>query len=188
MRRRRVRGDVGQLRRRDGAARVRRGLRRRQHGRRRRLLGYVPGGTRRPEPRARGVPPPERRREREDRLAGYFVSHPPADTFDASADVDLRIQDAAGHDVVRNVSPGTCRSGSRRIVCRENGRIAVFRGYTSAPPSQGFRLRVLLRRLAIDPPFSGPLTATMTYGPGPTRSGTLSTCSQTVSGMRCRRP
>ena len=122
------------------------------------------------------------------RLVGYFVSHPPADTFDASADVDLRIQDAAGHDVARTFSPGTCRSGSRRIVCRENGRIAVFQGYTSAPPSQGFRLRVLLRGLAIDPPFSGPLTATMTYGPGRTRSGTLSTCSQTVSGMRCRRP
>jgi cysteine-rich repeat protein len=122
------------------------------------------------------------------RLVGYFVSHPPADTFDASADVDLRIQDGAGHDVVRTFSPGTCRSGSRRIVCRENGRVAVFQGYAAAPPSQGFRLRVLLRGLALDPPFSGPFTATMTYGPGRTRSGTLGTCSQTASGMRCRRP
>jgi len=27
----------------------------------------------------------------------------------------------------------------------------VFQGYTSAPPSQGFRLRVLLRGLAVNP-------------------------------------
>ena len=121
------------------------------------------------------------------RLVGSFITHPPADRFDASADIDLRVQDGSGHDVNRTFTPGTCRTTSRRIVCRDNGRIAVFQLYSSAPPSQGQRLRIILRSLAMDPPFSGPVTATLVYGPGITRVGTLATCSQTASGLRCRR-
>jgi len=120
------------------------------------------------------------------RVVGYFITHPPGDTFDASADIDIRVQDGSGHDVTRTFSPGSCRSGSRRVVCRDSGRIAVFQGYTSAPPSQGHRLRLILRHLALDSPFSGPVTATLTNGPGTSRVGALATCSQTATGLRCR--
>jgi cysteine-rich repeat protein len=120
------------------------------------------------------------------RLVGSFVTHPPADSFDASADIDVRIQDGAGHDVNRTFTPGTCRTTARRIVCRDQGRIAVFQRYSSAPPSQGQRLRMILRGLAIDPPFAGPVTATIVHGPGLTRVGALAACSQTPTGLRCR--
>jgi cysteine-rich repeat protein len=122
------------------------------------------------------------------RLVGYFTTHPPADSFDASADIDIRVQDGAGHDVMRTFAPGACRSGAKRVTCRDNGRVAVFQVFSSAPPSRALRLRVLLRGLTIDDPFAGPVTVTMTYGPGRSRVGGLTTCNATTTGMRCRRP
>jgi len=120
------------------------------------------------------------------RLVGHFITHPPGDTFDGSADIDVHVEDGAGHIVDRTFGPGTCHTTSRRVACRDSGRIAVFQTYTSAAPSRGYRLRLILRQLSIDPPFSGPVTATLTYGPGTSRVGTASTCSQTTTGIRCR--
>jgi hypothetical protein len=71
-------------------------------------------------------------------------------------------------------------------VCRDSGRIAVFQLYPSAPPSQGQRLRMILRGLGLNPPFAGPVTVTLVHGPGITRIGSLATCTATATGLRCR--
>jgi cysteine-rich repeat protein len=120
------------------------------------------------------------------RVVGYFLTHPPADTFDASEDIEVRVQDGSGHDVMRTFVPGTCRTAPRRIVCRDGNRLAVFLGYPTAAPARGYRLRMVLRDQPLDAPFSGPVTATVTHGPGRTRAGAIGTCSQTASGLRCR--
>jgi cysteine-rich repeat protein len=121
------------------------------------------------------------------RVVGFFLTHPPGDTFDASDDIEVRVQDGSGHDVTRTFAPGTCRTTSRRVVCRDSGRLAVFQRYNSAVPSAGYRLRAMLRGLALDGPFSGPVTVTLTHGPGRTRAGALTNCSPRSFGLLCRR-
>jgi cysteine-rich repeat protein len=122
------------------------------------------------------------------RMIGYFLTHPPADRFDASADINLRLQDTSGHDLMRTFHPSTCRTTGRRIVCKENGRFAAFHSYVGPTPSRGYRLKVMLAGLALDPPFSGPVTVTLTHGSGSNREGSLGYCDPTAFGLRCRTP
>jgi cysteine-rich repeat protein len=122
------------------------------------------------------------------RMVGYFLTHPPADTFDASADIKVRLQDTSGHDLMRTFHPGTCRTTNRRIVCKEIGRLAAFHSYVGPTPSRGYKLKVILAKLPLDPPFSGPVTVTLTHGSGSNREGTLGYCDPTGFGLKCRIP
>ena len=40
--------------------------------------------------------------------------------------------------------------------------------------------------MPLDPPYSGPVTVTLTHGVAGLREGTLGYCVETGSGLRCR--
>lgn len=121
-------------------------------------------------------------------VRGEFPTPPPGDVFDASAPITVRVDDGLTLDQTRTFAPGECvtRAGSGRITCVSADRRSKAQFTPIASPPGYHRLKARFRRLTIDPPFAPPLTVTVTHGSAATvRMGSLSTCTQTGSRLRC---
>lgn len=119
-------------------------------------------------------------------VRGAFTTSPPADTFDASAGIGMRVDDGRALDRSRAFAAAECATSATRIVCRSADRRARARFVRERSLPDRLRFRMKERALPIDPPLAPPLSVTLTHGSGPTtRVGAIAACTQTAYGLRC---
>jgi hypothetical protein len=118
------------------------------------------------------------------RVNGDFNTPP---DFASPPPFTIRVRDNATLDVSHTFT--TCATDVRgRLSCREDVGGTQFKVYflplRTTPPVYQFRLR--WRRMAIDSPFSAPVTVTLTHDSTAIRSDTIFDCRQRNSGLNCR--
>jgi hypothetical protein len=119
-----------------------------------------------------------------DRQKGPVIVGAPGDAPTAAAGVALRVRDdlAMTAQATWSSAEGVTKA-SGAIDCRSADRSARLR---IRPLATGtYRWAARLRRLAIVPPFDGPVVATIGYGAGIDRAGSVDPCARTKSGLKC---
>jgi hypothetical protein len=120
---------------------------------------------------------------------GDFLTIPP-DAFNASAPITLTLGDGSAVPNSRTTTwpPAQCTSTARRIKCTtpDRQRRAVFITSPSGPGIWKFKAR--FRKQNLLGVLEGPASATLSYGSGIDRTGTISDCKQSFannSGLTC---
>jgi YVTN family beta-propeller protein len=133
------------------------------------------------------------RRDRSDRsdngaisLNGDFLTQPPTEVLTASAGIVLRIQDSLATEVVETWGSADCVSAtSGGITCRSLDGAAHLKLFPLRSTLGAYRIVARLKRLSITSPFAGPVIATLRYGAGIDRVGSLGFCGSVNSGLKC---
>jgi predicted acyl esterase len=112
---------------------------------------------------------------------------PPA--FSVPPPFTVRLEDSGTVDLIHTfASCVTATSG--RVTCRETDATQVFKAKFKpsrrAPGTVVFK--VSFQRQAISPPFTAPVRMTLAHNTAVVRTDTITTCSATASGLRCREP
>ncbi len=117
-------------------------------------------------------------------LRGDFTVAAPAEAPTAAAGIALRVRDDLAMTAQATWSSAECGTKpSGAIDCRSADRSARLRIRPLAPGTHRWAAR--LRRLAIVPPFDGPVVVTIAYGAGIDRAGDVGGCGRTKSGLKC---
>lgn len=121
-------------------------------------------------------------------LKGDFLTGPPADVFDNSAPITLAIGDSLTLATSQTWTTAECvLKGSGTIKCTSGDKRFKALFVPVKAQTGAFRMRVRFKNLAIDGPFAGALTVSLTHGTGPTnRAGQVSDCQTTNAGIKCR--
>jgi hypothetical protein len=118
------------------------------------------------------------------RVNGDFNT-PPAFAFPPPFTV--RVQDSGTLDLSHTFTGCTSGPGGR-VRCRDDVGQSQFKIYfqplRSTPSVYQFKVR--WRRLAINSPFTAPVTVTLTHDSTVIRSDTIVDCRQRNSGLNCR--
>lgn len=132
------------------------------------------------------------------RIDGDFITRPPADTLDPNAQgIRVELQDSFRTSLsqVWAAGSGECKPPTRLgiFTCLSADRQArlqlkpLLKPPLSTTPNQTYGVRVILKKRAIQAPFAGPVTVTLTQiGPGIDRQGSIQDCSSNSFGMTCR--
>ncbi len=126
-------------------------------------------------------------------VKGDFIAAVP-DPFGAASEVTLRVDDATTFSTLHTWPAAECIIKPGRLKCTSADRKfkAKFKTFRGRPTT--WSMTVTFRKQAIDvsQTFSGPVTATLSYGPTPPAIGSIdhvgviSDCRATNSGLSCR--
>jgi hypothetical protein len=119
-------------------------------------------------------------------LKGAFMTAPPGDTFAATNGIAARVRDALGLDRTFAWSASDCQTRGTRIKCVNPTRTLriVFRPNPKRAGEFGFS--AALKRLDVQAPFQAPVTVTITHGAAIDRVGSIASCRQSASTLKCR--
>jgi len=117
---------------------------------------------------------------------GDFIVGGPGEAVTAPEGVRLRIHDDLATTTEVTFTSAECvAKPSGAVDCRSADRASRLRMRPFVSSGVVYRWTARLRRLAIAPPFDGPVVALITYGPGIDRAGYVSFCASTKSGLKC---
>jgi hypothetical protein len=109
----------------------------------------------------------------------------PADVLDPAAGIALRVRDGGSLDVSFAWSAGECATVPHGVVCRSADGRRFARFSALRPGVDAYRFSVRIRRLAIAPPFAGPVALTISDG-DVDRAGAAAHCVGSAAGaLRC---
>jgi hypothetical protein len=109
----------------------------------------------------------------------------PGDVLDPAAGIALRVRDGGSLDVSFAWSAGECATASHGVVCRSADGRRLARFSALRPGVDAYRFSVRIRRLAIAPPFAGPVALTVSDG-DVDRAGSAARCVGSAAGaLRC---
>ena len=114
-------------------------------------------------------------------VQGSF-SVPPS--FTSPPPFTVRVQDNAALDVSHSFASCTTTSKGK-IDCREETGTEEYRAKL-VPKGSGLKFKISLRGQAVAAPFAGPVTVTLLHNSAVVRTGTISSCTASDNGMKCR--
>jgi len=121
-------------------------------------------------------------------MAGTFLAAKATDLVDATAVLTATVSSGDGMSTLVTWPVGSCLAqGATRISCRTADRsaVAAFR----ANPDGTWRYKVRAKGLEMPSSIASPLSLQLQYGANRIdRAGTLNTCTQTASKLRCKAP
>jgi len=115
-----------------------------------------------------------------------FVTAPPLEVVDIAQPVTIAIHDLGSKGAEHAFAVGDCVTKGSGIRCRSLDRSANLSFRPDRDVVDGVRLTAKFRRLAMDGPFAGPLTVSLSYGAGTVRFGSKATCAGDEAAIRCR--
>jgi hypothetical protein len=118
---------------------------------------------------------------------GFFVTAPPADTFDPRSGFSVRVVDGIGLDVTRAFAAADCQAAGLKTKCKSPDRSlqAVWRPLSGTPEVLQFSL--VLKKQGLAGPFDGPIELTITEaGTSIDRHGVVTDCVLKITGLACR--
>jgi hypothetical protein len=118
---------------------------------------------------------------------GFFVTEPPADTFDPRAGFSVRVVDGVGLDVTRTFAAADCKPAGPKTKCKTADRSlqAIWKPLLDTPEVLQFTL--VLKKQGLAGPFNGPIQLTITEtGTSIDRHGVVTDCVLKITGLACR--
>ncbi|HEV7733734.1 MAG TPA: NosD domain-containing protein [Candidatus Binatia bacterium] len=120
-------------------------------------------------------------------LKGTFPYAPPTDVINPDAAVTMRVEDALTADQQVVFGPGTCGAKGTKVLCRSVDRKskALFKPDRRLLNTMQYKAK--LGGLTFNEPFAGPVTLTLTYGPGTKRAGSIASCvTNGANDLKCK--
>jgi len=122
------------------------------------------------------------------RFRSGFLAEAPGDLFNSLNPITITVSDAALFSYAHTWMTAECTakpSGSIRCLSADKAFRVVFKPVKGEPNE--FRFRGMMKNLAIDGPFAGPLTVATEHGATPTSHAEVAdTCRLSPQAIRCR--
>jgi hypothetical protein len=121
------------------------------------------------------------------KVKGTFTVAPPGDILFAASGLALRVQDGLGFDATYAWNQGDCGMVAlHQWVClaTARGMKGTMKASRSAPNT--YRYTLTVKRLALNAPFGGPATATISQDYDIDRVGTIASCKAAPTKLTCK--
>ncbi len=122
---------------------------------------------------------------------GIVQTAPPGDVLDIADDITLRVEDSDATSVEYTFLTSECSSkaGGTKIKCKSTDKSSKILFKPAKDLPDAFAMKGNIKKVSgIAGPFTEPLTATLTYGGGISRSGALSGCKNKPNLSKCKAP